>query len=179
MSGLVDIEKAVIGQSLKPPLHLWNPKLSGDIDIRISVNGDWFHLGSKIKRKSLVKLFSTLLRREDDGDYYLLTPVEKWRIQVDDTALLITDMDIFDEGFDTQRVVVTSNMNEQYTLNEQYSLQLRASSNPAELKPIVVLDYQLTAKLSRAVYYRMVEYAVARQGGYFLFSDSCWFDLES
>ena len=76
-----------------PPLHLWNPPLSGDISIRINAQGDWYHEGSKIERQSLVNLFASILRREEDGEYYLVTPSEKWRIEVELHPLLIADFD--------------------------------------------------------------------------------------
>ena len=65
-----------------PPLHLWHPPLSGDIPIHINAQGDWYHDGSKIAREALVRLFANILRRERDGEYYLVTPTEKWRIEV-------------------------------------------------------------------------------------------------
>ena len=61
-----------------PPLDLWQPDLSGDIDIRIDREGRWYHEGDEIKRESLVQLFASILRREEDGEYYLVTPAEKW-----------------------------------------------------------------------------------------------------
>ena len=71
-----------------PPLDKWNPDLSGDIDIRIASDGTWWHEGDEIKRDKLARLFSTILKVEK-GDYYLITPVEKWRIQVDDLPFLV------------------------------------------------------------------------------------------
>ena len=70
-----------------PPVEAWNPSLSGDMDLRIAKDGTWWHQGAPIQRLALVRLFSTILRHDEDGEYYLLTPVEKWRIQVDDAPL--------------------------------------------------------------------------------------------
>ena len=75
-----------------PPLHLWHPDLSGDIDIQITADGSWYHEGEKISRQAIVRLFASILRREDDGEYYLVTPGEKWRITVDVHPLLVTDV---------------------------------------------------------------------------------------
>ena len=81
-----------------PPLHLWQPDLSGDIDIEIRADGSWWHDGAPIQRESIVRLFASILRREDDGEYYLVTPVEKWRIRVQAHALVVTDVDGTGEG---------------------------------------------------------------------------------
>ncbi|MEE4278546.1 MAG: DUF1285 domain-containing protein [Halieaceae bacterium] len=71
----------------------WKPSLNGDIDIRIASDGSWHHCGSPIQREGLLRLFASILRREDDGDFYLVTPVEKWRIRVDRHPLLAIDCD--------------------------------------------------------------------------------------
>ena len=73
-----------------PPIHLWNPDFCGDIDMEIKRNGQWFYMGTPIGRAPLVKLFSSVMRREDDDCYYLVTPVEKVRIRVEDAPFLIT-----------------------------------------------------------------------------------------
>lgn len=74
-----------------PPVHQWNPSLSGDMDLVIKSNGEWVHEGGLIKRKSLVRLFSSILKKEGD-EYFLVTPVEKWRIQVEDRALHVLSL---------------------------------------------------------------------------------------
>ena len=79
---LENIEKQLTGGRNydAPPLHLWHPELSGDIDIHITSDGSWYHEGAKITREAIVRLFASILRREEDGEYYLVTPGEKWRI---------------------------------------------------------------------------------------------------
>jgi hypothetical protein len=79
-----------------PPLHLWHPEFSGEIPIRINTQGTWYHDGSEIKRESLVRLFASILRREDDGEYYLVTPSEKWRVVVESHPLLVTDIEVLE-----------------------------------------------------------------------------------
>lgn len=88
------LESILAQQPQRPPLDRWQPALCGDIDIVIDRQGCWFHQGQPIKRQSLVNLFASILRREQDGDYYLVTPVEKWRIRVEDAALIVVDMDV-------------------------------------------------------------------------------------
>src|SRR5271170_4249670 len=80
----------VAGKGL-PPVHLWNPPFCGDLDIRIARDGTWFYLGTPIGRPALVRLFSTILKRED-GKHFLVTPVEKVGIRVDDAPFLAVEM---------------------------------------------------------------------------------------
>ncbi|NND68784.1 MAG: DUF1285 domain-containing protein [Halioglobus sp.] len=139
-----------------PPLHLWEPPLSGDIDIEIDREGRWYHEGTHIERESLVRLFASILRRESDGEYYLVTPVEKWRIRVPFYPLLVVDVE------------------EQ--VNAEGEVQLDAVLNTTKVVPIVDEDalfldpaadhiaalrlpHGLTALFSRAAWYRLVERA--------------------
>ncbi len=176
-NGLEGLEQHLKGQSEKPPLDLWHPALSGDIDIVIKANGDWVHDGSPIKRHSLVKLFSTILRREEDGEYYLLTPVEKWRIRVEDTALLVVDMDVDNKGEADQRIIFTTNVDDQYLLGKKYPLTVSLSEHSGEPLPVIDLEQRLTAKLNRAVFYRLAELAVEKEGRFFVTSEGMEFDL--
>ena len=134
-----------------PPLHLWHPPLSGDIDIRIDREGRWFHEGDPILRESIVRLFAAILRREEDGQYYLVTPGEKWRIQVDAYPLLVTD---FEE--------ITSGAGLLLTLNTGKQVDLASSdqwfSDPGEEGGAVAkLAHGLAAIFSRAAWYRLIE----------------------
>ncbi|MGH8376595.1 MAG: DUF1285 domain-containing protein, partial [Pseudomonas sp.] len=80
-----------------PPVHLWNPDFCGDIDMRIARDGTWYYLGTPIGRKPMVKLFSTIIRRDGD-DYFLITPVEKVGIKVDDAPFVAIAVDVEGEG---------------------------------------------------------------------------------
>ncbi len=137
-----------------PPLHLWHPELSGDIDIRIGIDGTWYHEGSEISREAIVRLFASILRREDDGEYYLVTPVEKWRIQVDLHPLLVTDVDR--EGSPAGVLRVTLNTGKCLDIDEQHPLfPVPEMDNVAAVK----LSHGLTAIFSRNAWYRLVEMA--------------------
>ena len=161
MSDLLEnLQSQLAEQPGLPPLHLWQPPLSGDIDIVIRRNGEWWHEGAPITRHALVKLFASILRREDDGEYYLVTPVEKWRLLVEDLPLLVTDFDVVHPMTDTQGVVVTTNVDRQYLLGKNYPLLLEAGDNSpggADLIPAVSLDNNLLARFDRPAYYRLVE----------------------
>jgi hypothetical protein len=138
-----------------PPLHLWQPPLSGDIPIHINAQGDWYHDGSKIVRDALVRLFASILRREEDGEYYLVTPTEKWRIKVEHHALLVTDVDALDvDG--VQQLEATLNTGKRVEVSEQQPLFLdEEAGEVAALK----LPHGLTAIFTRAAWYRLVDMA--------------------
>ena len=134
-----------------PPLHLWHPDLSGDIPIVIRRDGSWYHDGDPIVRESLRNLFASILRREDDGEYYLLTPVEKWRIEVEAHALLVTDVESVDG-----ELRLTLNTGRELAVDEEHPLFLDpALDNVAAVK----LWHGLTALFSRNAWYRLVELA--------------------
>jgi len=143
-----------------PPLHLWQPPLSGDIPIRISADGTWYHDGGRIQREALVRLFASILRREEDGEYYLVTPVEKWRIQVELHPLMVTDVEILvEEG---EQVL-------QATLNTDKTIAIDAE-HPLFLEPALgdiaamELPHGLTALFTRAAWYRLVEMSQEHNG---------------
>lgn len=152
-----------------PPLHLWHPPLSGDIPIYIDAQGDWYHDGSKIVRESLVRLFASILRREEDGHYYLVTPTEKWRIEVERHALLVTDVDMLDvDG--GQQLEATLNTGKRVMVSKEQPLFL--DDEVGEVAALI-LTHGLTAIFTRAAWYRLVDmteiendFAVLKSGDY-------------
>jgi hypothetical protein len=140
----------------KPPIHLWNPVNVKDIDMEIKKNGDWFYLGTKIERQRLVHLFASVLRLEDDGSYYLVTPVEKCRIKVNDVPFLAVLMDITGEG-ESQQLSFTTNMAEQVHLSAEHALRFEFDLQTSEPSPYLHVRDGLEARLSRSVYYQLVE----------------------
>ncbi len=142
-----------------PPLELWNPPLSGDIPIRISGDGRWYHDGGEIKRATLVRLFASILRREDDGDYYLVTPVEKWRIQVERHALMVVDIER--SSNEAEELTAILNTGRRVVLDEQHGLYL---DNELEGVAAITLDHGLSGLLTRAAWYRLVEMASDVEG---------------
>ena len=162
MKGLEDIQqqasKLSNNLSSKPPLHLWHPPLSGTIDIVIKSNGDWLHEGDKIERQPLVNLFASILRREEDGEYYLVTPNEKWRLSVEDFPLLIVQMDIVGEATDAQCIMFTTNVETQIRLDNDHCLVIDTDAKGQPI-PHINIGNGLSAKLNRAVFYRLVSLA--------------------
>ncbi|MBD2859688.1 DUF1285 domain-containing protein [Spongiibacter sp. KMU-158] len=161
MTALDDIEKLLATHKGRPPIEKWHPALSGDIDIQILADGRWIHEGGEIRRHELVKLFASILRREEDGEYYLLTPVEKWRIRVDDLPLLITDYIRSEEA--NNRLLVKTNVDTWYELNSTHQLLVETDES-GQPQPSVVLEHGLAARVNRACFYRLVEEAVEHNG---------------
>jgi len=143
-----------------PPLHLWHPPLNGDIAIYIDSQGVWYHEGGKIERESLVRLFASILRREEDGQYYLVTPSEKWRIQVESHPLLVTDIDVLMvDGVQVLQAIL--NTDRRLLVSNQYPLFLdSAVGDIAALR----LPHGLTALCTRPAWYRLVDLAEHRNG---------------
>ncbi len=146
-----------------PPLHLWQPELSGDIDILIKADGQWIHEGRPIKRQSLVNLFASILRREEDGEYYLVTPVEKWRLRVEALPLIITDVEAKQEESGQQTLTVTTNTGRRYEVGTEYPLFVPELESVSDV-PAVTLPHGLVALFSRTAWYRLVDLA-EEQGG--------------
>ena len=130
----------------------------------IKANGDWYHDGGLIKRKELVRLFASILRREEDGEYYLVTPAEKWRIKVELLPLIVTDVEPNSVAGETS-LVATLNVGRRLPIGEKNPLFLeQAAGDVAAIR----LDHGLSALFSRAAWYRLVEMAEegsVRSGG--------------
>ena len=131
----------------------------GDFDMRIACDGTWFYRGSPIGRKALVKLFSTVLRREDDGSYWLVTPVERGRIQVDDAPFVAVELIVKTSGAG-QEVTFRTNVDVEVPLDSQHGLRIEKDPENATPRPYLMLDNGLEALLLRAVFYHLVDLAV-------------------
>ena len=140
-----------------PPIEKWNPPFCGDIDMTISKSGKWYYMGSEIKRPAMVKLFSGILRLESDNLYYLVTPVEKVRIQVEDApfvAVAITKEQ--SEGVNT--VTFRTNLNDEIVLSKENPLSIEIKKND-EPSPYITVRNNLRALISRSVFYELVDLA--------------------
>ncbi|WP_298908223.1 DUF1285 domain-containing protein [uncultured Aliiroseovarius sp.] len=146
------------GKSL-PPVHLWNPDYSGEIDIRITRDGTWFHEGGEIRREGLVRLFSSILKREGDS-YFLVTPVEKWGITVEDAPFVATDMVVTGEGRE-QRLTFTTHVGDSVTAGPDHPLRLGCTfETPC---PYVEVRAGLEALIDRKTFYRLIDQGVAEE----------------
>jgi len=131
----------------------------GDIDMRIDRNGAWFHHGSPIGRKELVKLFASVLRRDDDGDYWLITPAEMARIEVEDAPFMAVKLTTSGDGAD-QILSLRTNVDATVTVDSDHPIRVDMDPDTGEPSPYVVLDDAVEAKISRAVYYELVSMGV-------------------
>lgn len=148
------LEHAELDSKGLPPVHLWNPELTGDIDIRIDRDGNWFHEGSEIKRQELAKLFSSILKYED-GDYFLVTPVEKYRITVEEKPFVVVAVIVKEQGEANQRILAVDNFGDSVTLDVDHPLWVEHSAD-GEPRPYVRIRDGLDALLSRNAFYELI-----------------------
>ncbi len=137
-----------------PPVEQWDPPCSGAIDIRIAEDGRWYYQGDLMAREAMVKLFAGILRREQDGEFYLVTPVEKVRIEVEDAPFTLVDYHWIDQGQPTQVLELLTNLDERLTLGGETSFCF--SANATNEVPYVPVRRGLLAKMARSTYYRLV-----------------------
>ncbi|MFT6557435.1 DUF1285 domain-containing protein [Sneathiella sp.] len=139
-----------------PPVHLWNPDFCGDLDMKIARDGTWYYLGSPIGRKPLVKLFSGVIRLDDDGKYYLVTPVEKIGITVEDAPFVAVEM--FREGSGEDQVLsFRTHVDDFVIVDESHPLRLAINAENNEPSPYVRVRSNLEALIARPVFYDLVE----------------------
>lgn len=144
-----------------PPVHLWNPDFCGDIDMRIARDGTWYYLGTPIGRKPMVRLFSTIIRRDGD-DYFLITPVEKVGIQVEDAPFVAVTLQVEGEG-ETQVLRFTTNVEDEVSAGEEHPIRVVIDPATQEPSPYVLVRRNLEALIHRNVFYQLVELAVERE----------------
>ena len=131
----------------------------GDFDIRIARDGTWFHQGSPIGRKPLVKLFSTVLRREDDGEYWLVTPVERGRVIVEDAPFVAVEFTAAGSG-KNQSLKLRTNVDSWVELDSTHPLRIAVDDETGEPRPYILVRDRLEALILRSVYYGLAELAV-------------------
>lgn len=155
-----------IGQFKGPaPVHEWDPPYCGEMDMRIAADGRWYHEGSPIGRPQLVRLFSSILRKDPDGYHYLVTPAEKVRIQVDDCPFVAQLMDVEEVGGESQ-ITFTLNTGETVTADANHAIEVTVDDDNQPHPTVHVRD-GLWALISRSVFYSLVEVAdqVSRDDG--------------
>ncbi|GLR46463.1 DUF1285 domain-containing protein [Sphingomonas astaxanthinifaciens] len=150
---LAEIEAAVAAQR-RPPVERWNPRHCGHSGMRIDREGRWWHEGRPIERAALVRLFASVLRREEDGSHVLVTPAEKLDIDVDFAALRVVAMTIEGSG-EAQRIALQLNTGEALVVGPDHPLTVR------EELPLVAVRGGLEASFERPVYFELAELALA------------------
>jgi hypothetical protein len=172
---LADIARAVAERRL-PPVEKWNPAHCGDSQMRIARDGTWFHEGSPIGRPAMVRLFSSILRREPDGRHVLVTPVEKLDIAVEDAAFVAVELANEGEGA-SRRLAFRLNTGDLVVAGPEHPLTLRGTGD--DVHPYLAVRGGLEALVARPVYYELAEIALAEDadppgvwsdGAFFAFS---------
>ncbi|WP_425417390.1 DUF1285 domain-containing protein [Oricola indica] len=150
------LSRAVQGSKGLPPVEKWHPDNCGAIDMRIAADGTWFYLGTPIGRMPLVRLFSTVLRKDEDGKTYLVTPVEKIEITVDDAPFLAVEMHVDNRGPE-QVLTFRTNVGDVVEAGPDHSIRFEQEEGSDGLKPYLHVRGRLEALVSRAVMYDLVE----------------------
>jgi hypothetical protein len=160
--GLASLQReSAAGRGL-PPVEKWHPAHCGEIDIRIARDGTWFHEGTPVGRRELVRLFSTILRKDPDG-FHLVTPAEKMRIVVEDAPFLAVLLRVEGEGCE-QRLIFTTNVGDETVAGRENPIRVEINRETREPAPYVHVRRRLEAKISRAVYYQLADIAVPGEG---------------
>ena len=154
---LADIARLVEAQKL-PPVERWNPTHCGDSEMRIARDGTWFHQGSPIGRQAMVRLFSTILRREADGTYVLVTPVEKLDIAVEDAPFIAVEMKVEGLGRNA-RLAFRLNTGDLVTAGPEHGLRFEEREDGP--RPYLHVRGGIEALVARPVYYELASMALA------------------
>ncbi|WP_339951405.1 DUF1285 domain-containing protein [uncultured Albimonas sp.] len=138
------------------PVHLWNPPFCGDLDMRIARDGTWWYLGTPIGRPALVALFASVLRKDGD-DFFLVTPVEKIGITVDDAPFVAIDFRVEDPGGPDQALTFVTNVEDEAPAGAEHPIRVARDPETGEPSPYVLVRANLEALIDRKSFYRLVE----------------------
>lgn len=158
-----------------PPVHLWNPPFSGDLDMRIARDGRWFYLGTPINRPALVRLFSSVLKKEGDR-YFLVTPVEKVGITVDDAPFVAVDFDVAGAG-QTQTLTFHTNVGDSAVADSDHPIRVERAAGSGEPSPYVLIRSGLEALIDRKSFYRLVDLGEDHDGWFGVWSAGRFFRI--
>lgn len=172
--GLAASVKAAKPRGL-PPVDSWNPPFCGDLDMRIARDGTWYYLGSPITRFELVKLFSSILKKEGDA-YFLVTPVEKVGIIVEDAPFVAVDFDR--TGADEDQILTfTTHVGDTVTVGPDHPIRVAIDPETNEPRPYILVRSNLEARIDRKSFYRLVDIATERAGQVGVWSGGQFFVL--
>ncbi len=172
---LASAARAATGKKGLPPVHLWNPEFCGDLDMRIARDGTWFYLGTPIGRKELVRLFSTILRKDDDK-YFLVTPVEKVGITVDDAPFVAVDFEVTGTGID-QSLSFETNVGDFSVASADNPIHVVRDDETGEPSPYVHVRAGLEALIDRKSFYRLVDIGAHHDGCFGVWSGGQFFAI--
>lgn len=158
------------------PVERWNPPYCGEVDMVIKADGTWWHDGGKINRKKLVHLFASILRKDEDGRTYLVTPVEKIGIEVERAPFLAIRVDATGEGED-QRLFFKTNLDETVEAGPDHPIRIETDPETLEPDPYVRVRGRLEAAMTRPVFYELVQMAVEKDNQLGVWSGGAFFPL--
>lgn len=145
------------------PVHLWNPEHCGDIGLRIGADGTWYFQESPIGRKALVRLFATILRKDDDGKHYLVTPVEKIEVGVADAPFLAVEMVTPVAEEKNAPLIFRTNVGDEVVAGREHPLRFEHDGENGGVKPYILVRGALEALVTRALMYDLIELGVCAQ----------------
>jgi len=146
------------------PVHLWDPPYCGDIGLEIRIDGSWWYRGSIIGRPAMVGLFASVLRKDADGQTYLVTPVEKIRVQVADAPFLGIDLTAAGCG-ESQTLTLSTNLGDSVAIGSEHPLRFETEAGTGGLKPYVLIRGRLEARLTRAMTHELMQVALSAAAG--------------
>jgi uncharacterized protein len=152
---------SALGKGKHPPVEKWNPPFCGDLDMRIATDGTWFYLGTPIGRPALVRLFASVIKRED-GRYFLVTPVEKVGIRVEDAPFLAVEMEIENRGPE-QSLIFRTNVDDVVRCDADHRLRFEPEAGTGGLRPYLHVRRDLWAKVTRALFFDLVAIGEVRE----------------
>ena len=180
MKVIADAEKAgadkKTGEKGLPPVHLWEPDYCGDIGMKIARDGQWYYDNSPIGRKKLVRLFSTILRHDKDGEHYLVTPVEKIRVEVEDAPFVATLMQVSGAGQE-QVLRFETNVGDFTEAGPDHPMRFEIDAISGEPSPYVHVRARLEALIARSVFYDLVELGVVEGDKFGVWSYGVFFPI--
>jgi uncharacterized protein len=162
LDGLASNARSASGKG-PPPVHLWNPPFCGDLDMRIGSDGTWYYLKTPIGRPALVKLFASVLKREGEK-YFLVTPVEKVGITVDDAPFMAVELKV-EQGEGGRVLHFRTNVDDWVACGPGHALRFELEPVTGGLKPYLHVRRELWAKVSRALFYDLVDMGEEREAG--------------
>ncbi|ABC29555.1 uncharacterized protein conserved in bacteria [Hahella chejuensis KCTC 2396] len=150
-----------IANAKRPPVETWNPTVEVSVDIRIQRDGKWFYQGNPIERMALVKLFASVLKKEG-RDYFLVTPVEKAKIEVEDAPFVITAMERYQNDAGQPCIILTTNLDESALVSEKHPIRVQIDPITEEPSPYVGMRSGMEALIGRNVFYQLADLAEER-----------------
>lgn len=176
LRGLATIQAETAKHRGLPPVDRWNPPHCGKIPMRIARDGTWHYMGTPIGRTAMVRLFSTVLRREPDGSHVLVTPVERVEIEVEDAPFLAVTLEREGQG-ESQVLTFLTNVGDSVQADADHPIRVEEDAATGQPSPYVRVRGRLDALISRAVFYELADLAEERDGELGVWSGGTFFRL--